>query len=321
MSKRRVLSIAYLLTLSLTLTTSGMAEEIQVPLDYNFNGMTHPGESGMPDAADGFRSISDRSLDVNGGATAFGDLTSPNSGLTYDVVDVAGALDVLHLGNRNTVINGAWAFDPVPDGDDIGIQPTWLPDPDQTAVSTGVPGLPLDAGSQIGILYQISDGGGDFDVTLRFSDTTSVTVTLNGPDWFGPFGGTPDPPGAGVLLQQNIGEFDGTQNVDSADAGPTLLVTEAVIDAAELLLDLGFDVDGKTLTSLDLGNRSNNIGGYAVLALTVIAAPQVPVVEIPTLRTAGLLLLAGTLALIALTLIRRSSNRFPGSKTIGSGSP
>ena len=52
--------MAYLLShwsgLTLFLTDAAL------PLAYNFNGMVHVGEAGMPDAPNGYRGISDRGL-------------------------------------------------------------------------------------------------------------------------------------------------------------------------------------------------------------------------------------------------------------------
>ena len=288
-------------------SAKGQSVEMPLVLDVNFNGMVHSGEDGQPDATDGFRSISDRALIVDGASMSVGDLTSIASGLSYDVVDAAGVLDILHLGNRNTVDGGNWMFDAMADGDDIGIQPDWLPDSDQsTTVQVIDPGIGLGTDAEIGFLYQASNGGGDFDVTLGFADATEVTVTLNAPDWFGPFGGMPGAPGPGVALQQNLGtDFTGAENIDSGDPGATLIVTEAVVSASALGTDLGFDVDGKTLTSLTFGNASNPDAGHAVVAITVRGQPAGGELPIPTLGTVGLLALVLLLAAAATTMLRR----------------
>lgn len=302
-----------LVTVSLSLffvawAAVGQPVEFPLSLDANFNGMVHPGEEGQPDAPDGFRSISDRALIVDDAAGSFDDFTSFLSGLTYDVVNASGDLDILHVGNRNTVDNGNWAFDPTPDGDMIGVQPAWLSDPDQTTVVQIVdPGIALEAASEIGLVYQISNGGGDFDVILGFADATSVTVTLNGPDWFGPFGGTPNPPGPGVGIQDNLGvDFSGAGSVDDGTPDATLVVSEAVISAADLLADLGFDVNGRLLTDITLGNASNTIAGHAVLAVTVTGIVTLPSgVPIPTADTKGLFALAVLLALAGAVMLWR----------------
>lgn len=264
-----LLSVSFLVIV-LAGPSPGGTVEYPLVLDCNFNGIVHATEAGQPDAPNGFRSISDRALRHLGAPGTFADLTSPNSGLSYDVVDAVGALDILHVGNRNTVDGGTWAFDPVPDGDFIGIQPDWLPSPDQTTVTTALATpIALDGTSEVGLLYNISNGGGFFAMTLHFDDGTSITVTLHGPDWYAPLGGTPNPPGSGVSLQQNLANFTGTQLVDRADNGPDLIVTEAVASAPEILADLSFDVSGRVLSSITFGNRSNPNGGYAVFAITV----------------------------------------------------
>ncbi|MEM6795638.1 MAG: hypothetical protein AAF725_16800 [Acidobacteriota bacterium] len=307
-SPRRIAPWLAALALASWCAPAAWADEFQLPLDFNFNGMVHPGEEGQPDAADGFRAISDRALSVDGQPMSLGDVTSPNSNLSYDINETGGVLDILHLGNRNTVDGGTWTFDATADMDNIGVQPDWLPDPDQTFVFQTVDPILFDANSTVGLLYQISNGGGDFDVTLGFDDDTTVTVTVNGPDWFGPFAGTPDAPGPGVVLQQNLGtDFTGAENVDAGSAGATLIVTEAVIGAAELQADLGFNASGKTLTSLAFDNPSNAAAGHAIMAVTVegTVPTGIDITEVPTLSGAGALLLFGALTLAALFFLRR----------------
>ncbi len=53
----------------------------------------------------------------------------------------------------------------------------------------------------------MSNGGGFFDLTLNFSDFSSVTVSLEGPDWF--FDQAPIAPGFGVEQQSELGVFRG----------------------------------------------------------------------------------------------------------------
>ena len=222
------------------------ADVIQVALNYNFNGIVHVGEAGMPDAPDGFRSISDRALDFQGGIPAHAVLDN------YQLVGEPGVLDIVHLGNRNTVDGGNWAFGTVPDGDNIGIQPNWLPDPDQTGTQTTVLAKPITmaANSQAGVIFQISNGGGSFDVRFTFSSGDDVLARLTGPDWFGPFNGQP-----------NIGQFFGTGSVDMAARDANVLLTEGIVDlSAEA---------GRELVSIGFENRSNAVGGYAIVAVNV----------------------------------------------------
>lgn len=224
----------------------------QIDLDYNFNGIVHAGESGLPDDPDGYRSISDRGLDFTGGVPNDATLNQ------YQLVGQAGALDIVHLGNRNLTDGGNHAFDAAVDGDNVGIQPNWLPNVDQTGPQTTVLGAPilLGSGSSASFLYQISNGGGDFDVEFGFQGGGSTVVTLSGPDWFGPNGGTPA-----------IGTFAGTDGQDQGNTGAaTLLITESVVDLS------GFA--GQTLESISFQNQSNTSAGYAILAANVDNIPE-----------------------------------------------
>jgi hypothetical protein len=221
------------------------ADVVQVPLNYNFNGIVHVGEAGMPDAPDGYRAISDRGLDFQGGIPAHAVLDN------YQLVGEAGVFDIVHLGNRNTVDGGNWAFG-TNNGPNIGMQPDWLPDPDQTGTQTTVLAAPItmNANSQAGIIFQISNGGGSFDVRFAFSSGADVVAQLIGPDWFGPFNGQP-----------NIGQFFGTQDVDRANTGANLLLTEGIVD-------LGGEV-GRELVSIGFENRTNTLAGYAIVAVNL----------------------------------------------------
>src|SRR6185503_16873107 len=105
----------------------------------------------------------------------------------------------------------------------IGMQPAWLPStnahtsPQMTTIS---PALMLDANSSVGVLYNVSNGGGNFDVVLRFTNNTSVTVTLKANDWFGAT--NPPAPGPGVASQTRLGgtTYAGTFHEDQ----PTIAV-------------------------------------------------------------------------------------------------
>ena len=93
--------------------STAIAQNLPVPLNYNFNGVIHAGEAGNADDPNGFRSISDRALDFSGGV--------PNDSLLngYQLVGTPLTLDCVHLGNRNTVSGNLFVFDSVPDGDDV----------------------------------------------------------------------------------------------------------------------------------------------------------------------------------------------------------
>jgi hypothetical protein len=239
------MKLPHLLTLSLlpAIAPALAAQTIPIALNYNWNGIVHTGENGLPDDPNGYRSISDRGLDFTAGVPTDPLLTP------YQLVTTAGMLDVVHLGNRNTVDFGTKAFDLVPDNDDIGIQPNWLTNPDQTGPQITVLPFPLPVANTTvaTFLYQISNGGGSFDVTFRFANNTSFTATLQASDWFG-------------------GSYLGTQNVDSAAPGANLSITEGRIDLSAHV--------GQAVTQIEFSNRSNQNGGYAILAGNFEYPPQ-----------------------------------------------
>ncbi|MFN3241720.1 MAG: hypothetical protein ACE37K_09435 [Planctomycetota bacterium] len=228
---RSILASAALLGLS----GAAFAQAIPVPLAYNFNGIVHAGEAGLPDDPNGYRSISDRGLDFTLGV--------PNDTLlnAYQLIGSAGALDIVHLGNRDTVDGGNRAFQATANGDDIGIQPAWLLTVDQSTPQTTVlqTPLPITNTTSVAFLYQISNGGGAFDVTFTFLSTNTHTATLSGGDWFG-------------------GTYAGTANTDNGFGGNNLSITEGRIDMSAF--------DGEVVSEIAFSNRSNQNAGYAILA-------------------------------------------------------
>ena len=227
-------------------TASSLAAQntVQIPLNYNFNGIVHSGESGQPDSPNGFRAISDRALDFRGGV--------PNSSVLnrYLIVATPGALDIVHLGNRDTVDGGNWRFDGSPDGDNVGTRPSWLPNANQSGpqVTTLAQPVSIGSNSEASVLFQISNGGGSFDVTFGFASGASRTEVLSGGDWFG-------------------GAFAGCDSVDRANAGNNLNLVEQTVG-------LGSNA-GEELVSITFSNRSNNGAGYAILGVNVEEAPSV----------------------------------------------
>ncbi len=224
----------------------------QIDLNYNFNGIVHFGEDGTPDDPDGYRSISDRGLDFTAGVPSDPILDN------YKFVTTADTLDLVHLGNRNTVDFGNRPFDADGvDADAFGVQPNWLADPDQTGPQTTTLGAPilLDGPSSASFLFQASNGGATFEVVFGFQGGGSTTATLTAPDWFGPGAGAP-----------NIGAFPGTENTDFAQSGATLLITEQVVDLNAF--------NGSTLESITFQNGDNANAGIAVLAANVEVVPE-----------------------------------------------
>ncbi len=256
---------------------AALGVDYHIPLSYNWNGMYHFGEEGQPDSPDGFRSISDRALSIDGGANSFG--TNPivgATGVTYTRVDTAFTLDIVHLGN--TGAGNAKTWDTVVDGDNLGVQPNWLPDPSahtQPQVTTLASPILLDANSSIGVLYQVSNNGGQFDMVLGFTDSTTVTVTFRGADWFGPTNPPAALPGVASQTRLNGTTFQGTSNGDSpiVQTWPTqaLAVTEGVVTVASISgAGLG-NIAGKSLSTISFQNPVLTTKGYAILSATVVS--------------------------------------------------
>ncbi len=275
----------------LACTGLARATDHHIPLTNNWNGMFHAGEGTNADDPTGFRSIADRALAVNGLTNSIG--TTPlvgNTGITYTIEQNAGVLDMVHLGNTasstTTVCTGCptrW-WDAGGVVANRGNQPSYLVGlsdhtlPQVTDVS-GL-GITLDALSSVGFLYHVSNGGGNFQAVLGFTDGSSVTVTLAANDWFGPV--TPPAGGAGVasqaLMPANTGTrrtFTGANNLDLpvAQAYPTqdLGVVEGVISVAEMIADGLGNHAGKTLQSITLQSPSQPARGYAIVACTVVS--------------------------------------------------
>ncbi len=138
---------------------------------------------------------------------------------------------------------------------------------DQTTVLTSP--IPVDNQSEIGVLYTVSDSGGQFDVVLNFSNSTSVACRVSAPDWFGT---QTDPvsPGSPVVRQTKVthtvsgttyNTFQGVSNTDACrletflttNAGPNLNVIEAVISVNKIIAS-GNNVAGSQLTSITFRN-------------------------------------------------------------------
>ncbi|MBL8756939.1 MAG: hypothetical protein JNK35_00750, partial [Phycisphaerae bacterium] len=162
----------------------------------------------------------------------------------------------------------------------------WLPDPDQSGPQTTFLPTPilLSDTSQVGVLFQISNGGGTFSVVLTCSDGTQATAQLSGPDWFGSGNPVP-PPRPGVQAQTRLGTFNASGNFDNPQPSGALNVIEGVIGVSNLLnAGLG-DLRGRQLTAITFQDRVDANGvaiplgagnrSFAILAVTAggAAAP------------------------------------------------
>jgi hypothetical protein len=215
----------------------------RIALNYNFNGVVHTGEEEDPDNPDGYRSISDRGLNWQGGTP-----TATNGAFgEYLFVEQALVPDIVHVGDRDQ----RWPFDPTPDGDDRGIQPNWLPNPDQRGPPTTQLAdlIRMDGSSAASVLLMVSDGGGSLDVEFSFTDGSTYVDTIGAGDWFG-------------------GPYPGS---DSFDRGRTPGAAGLNID--ERTIDLSGQA-GKILQAVSFQNASNNNAGYAIFAMNVIGCVE-----------------------------------------------
>src|SRR5262249_28517158 len=123
--------------------------------------------------------------------------------------------------------------------------------------------------TRLGVLYNVSNGGGAFDAVLQFSDGSSATVTLGAPDWFQ--SQTPPPANPGVLTVQQLGAYSAASNQDIATTGaPSLNVVEAIVSTASLASGGLGDVTGKRLTALTFTNPvPGDTAGYEILGATL----------------------------------------------------
>jgi hypothetical protein len=247
-----------------------------VPLDFNWNGTAQPEEinSADVDQPDGYRSIGDRGLTVNDAdSIGGGDGQVVTESHTYQLETDAGVVDTIMVGTRSRPL------DDVDDTDDYGIPPAW----DVTGGTgvllswTTVLGSPIAMSdeSSIGLLYDASEGGGNFNMTLEFADASTVTVTLHAPDWFANGDHVADAPGAGVASQMVLAGplsdgdgYEATSNTDLAVRGSPLNVTEAVVTADSLMSGLGFDVAGKTLTGVTFDSGFTGAQAVGIYAMS-----------------------------------------------------
>ncbi|HYE60667.1 MAG TPA: lectin-like protein [Phycisphaerales bacterium] len=273
--------------------------DITMPLQFNWNGICHgPSEQTVTTPVahenrsdlNGYRAIADRGLlcdGVQSNALNFGG-TLGHEGMIYNVYATALQSDMVHLGDRALAAGGIrnWSAPGTtwpPSTSDNGLRPAWLNQDSQPTSTSSMSSLNAVFGpsTQIGVLYHMANGGSSFgsiDMTLAFTDTTSVTVTLDATDWFETNVTAMPAARTGVLLQRKTGPWRAVQNTDRAtDAGVAsgrLWVNEAVVTTGSLQ-GLGFDATGKTLQSITFGNvRSapNGAGDPVTSAFGVFAA-------------------------------------------------
>ncbi|MDP1660533.1 MAG: GC-type dockerin domain-anchored protein, partial [Phycisphaerales bacterium] len=241
---------------------------------------------------DGYRSIADRGLLLNGAAGAINAAAlSDAEGMPFSLVNEAGALDIVHLGNRNLVANSARVYGSSANN---AAQPNWQTDPDQTGpqvTDLASSGYTLTASSRLGVIYQVSDFGGRFDTVVHFTDGSSATLTMRAPDWFGVQVVPAPVAGSGLDAQRALGVFLATDQADTAFAPATNLnVVEAVTSVQRLAADGFGDFTGKQIDRITFQNPVSNANyanstpatgsGFAIIAATLrditVAPPACP---------------------------------------------
>jgi hypothetical protein len=257
---------------------------LPLPLAYNWNGLVTEGiEQGTSNYnnPEGYRAVADRGLLLSpfGGSITAAPVLG-TEGITYEIVNAPGVLDVVHLGDRRVVANGLrnWGTSL-----ENALQPSWLIDNDHTVPQVS-PMLPVDATlsaqSRIGFLYQMSDFGGRFDAVLTFTDNTSATLTLRAPDWFNVQTVPAPAAGSGLIAQRMLGVYASTSGTDLANTTTNNLnVVEAVTSVSRLRADGFGDFAGKRLASITFQNAVSNAtyantgpasrSGVAILAATL----------------------------------------------------
>ncbi|MGH7132812.1 MAG: GC-type dockerin domain-anchored protein [Phycisphaerales bacterium] len=258
-------------------TAPAVHTDIPLPLNHNWNGLVHNGESGNPDAPLGYRSLSDRGLDASGVAgTINAGAPVGDAFIPYSVVNQANVVDLVRLANNRGFNTAA--------GDNTGTQPTWLVSADQSGPqTTNVAGLNifLGANTKFGFLFQITNGGGTFHAVLNFADATSADITLAAPDWYQDQAANVPAPSPGVFLQHQYGVFSATTDTDLATLNaPTLSVVESVSSVAQMITDGIGDFTGKRLVSVTFTQPAAPAGqGIGIFAMTVRDPGPVGVID------------------------------------------
>ena len=271
-----------MITMAIAGVAAGGACAQEIPLACNWNGLVHPTEMGDEDRPLGYRSVGDRGMTTDDASSIGGGSYEIEIGpLTYAFEREADALDCIFLGIRNPFVPGQGFIGPwddvIGDFDRFGVAPDWDPTAGtgilDSALSEFASTEPLGEDFVLGVLYNASNQGGDFEMTLGFTDGSSVSVFLNAADWFADFDPRPLPPDLGVATQDVIAGplsggdgFDSTY-LDDAFFDSPLAVTEATVTTASLRDGLGFDVVGRQLKSVEfhdfIGGTSSGVGIYA----------------------------------------------------------
>ena len=102
--------------------------------------------------------------------------------------------------------------------------------------------VPIGSNAEGKVLFQISDGGGSFDVFFSLQSGGTAFGTVSGSDWFG-------------------GTFAGCAAVDKGLPSNNLSLTVGTIDLSAAA--------GDSITAVSFSNSSNTAAGVAILAVNI----------------------------------------------------
>ncbi len=254
-----------------------------ITLNYNYNGLYQ----GIGDTT--YTSISDRGVILNGSTVYTGSFGGPTTTSTQGAQDFTSVSSGI-----------GYHFVSTPNVNDIVALTASGPQTDTTTLSNPVS---LSSGSAIGVLYNYSNGGGTFNMTLGFSNNSSVTVTLSAGDWTNGGNETasaPVPaPSAGVATQSLViqpgfghgdGFVDGVGNGNSPTFQQPLEMVQATVTGASLLSD-NFNINGLSLTSITFDSRDGG-QGVGIYAVSVTTPEPSSTVALCGLGLAGLIFAA-----------------------------
>lgn len=294
-SKTRRFALVPLVLVATLSAHRARAAQIQAPLNYNLDAIYHGTGTGPSTDDTQYQSISDRGLIWNGSTVPNGNtpyvsaqglqnFTSAQTGLAYTFVSTANTLDTVALTPRSGL----------PNNENYTTNTTTLSSP-----------VLLGSNSAIGVLYNYSNGGGTYNMTLNFANASPLSVTLSANDWAG---GGAHAPSAGVYSQTIVsqagfgngsGNVDAVQGIDSPSyaSGVPLQVTEAYVTAASLLTGLGTNVKGDILESITFNGLNGasapqSAAGIYAVTLTGTMVPEPSSIVLCALASLGLLVVS-----------------------------
>jgi hypothetical protein len=259
MSYARSILLLFVVAL-LSVRPASAGNFVEVPLNYNLDALYH----GTGDTS--YQSIADRGIVYNGSTfsnsnvSAHGvfDVTSTLTGLPYHFVSAVNTPDTVALTGRGGLPSGNYSSN-------------------TTTLSQGIV---MNSNTAIGVLDNYSNGGGNFDMVLGFTNGHQVTVTMNAGDWTGNGTGSgngPVAPTNGLATQalfaqagfgNGAGYFDGVGGTDNPNQDQNVQLVQSTVTGSSLLSGQGINWNGWTLNSITFDNRTGG-GGVGIYAVTV----------------------------------------------------